>query len=160
MHCIGVLQKGLWLYIRQREDRSFLAKHHRLSQLMTGKSLRLLANAWIVASSRFCSINLFTSALGVTFPSGAAQLQLLREVYSDSGVDPHDVTYVEAHGTGTAAGDPQEVNSITKVFCQQPRKQALKIGSVKSNIGHTKGTAGGWIRSIKSNIGRLQWHNA
>lgn len=38
---------------------------------------------------------------GITFPIGAMQNRLIREVYEDVGVNPHDVVYVEAHGTGT-----------------------------------------------------------
>jgi fatty acid synthase len=38
---------------------------------------------------------------GVTFPSGQMQKQLIKEVYSEAGINPADVVYVEAHGTGT-----------------------------------------------------------
>lgn len=38
---------------------------------------------------------------GITFPIGAMQNRLIREVYEECGVHPHDVSYVEAHGTGT-----------------------------------------------------------
>lgn len=38
---------------------------------------------------------------GITFPIGAMQNRLIREVYSECGVSPHEVAYVEAHGTGT-----------------------------------------------------------
>lgn len=39
--------------------------------------------------------------LGVTFPSGEAQEQLVRSLYRESGVKPEEVEYIEAHGTGT-----------------------------------------------------------
>lgn len=38
---------------------------------------------------------------GITFPSGAMQNKLIREVYAKCGVNPAEVSYVEAHGTGT-----------------------------------------------------------
>jgi fatty acid synthase len=38
---------------------------------------------------------------GITFPNGAMQNKLIREVYAKCGVDPKEVAYVEAHGTGT-----------------------------------------------------------
>lgn len=38
---------------------------------------------------------------GITFPSGACQKKLIKEVYAEVGLNPADVTYVEAHGTGT-----------------------------------------------------------
>lgn len=38
---------------------------------------------------------------GITMPNGAAQEQLIRDVYAASGLDPAQTSYVEAHGTGT-----------------------------------------------------------
>lgn len=78
---------------------------------------------------------------GVTFPSGAVQKNLLQEVYSLAGVSPSDVSYVEAHGTGTKAGDPQEVNALSDVFCNG-RSSPLLMGSVKSNMGHAEPASG------------------
>lgn len=78
---------------------------------------------------------------GVTFPSGAVQKELLREVYSLSGVSPLEVSYVEAHGTGTKAGDPQEVNALADIFCDG-RSNPLLMGSVKSNMGHSEPASG------------------
>lgn len=79
--------------------------------------------------------------LGITFPSGEIQKRLLTEVYQEAGIDPKDVAYVEAHGTGTKAGDPQELNSITDVFCKG-REGPLLIGSTKSNMGHPEPASG------------------
>ncbi|KAF5278088.1 hypothetical protein FQR65_LT03604 [Abscondita terminalis] len=78
---------------------------------------------------------------GITFPSGSMQNQLIRETYDEAGINPSDVVYVEAHGTGTKVGDPQEVNSIADVFCEN-RKEPLLIGSVKSNMGHSEPASG------------------
>lgn len=78
---------------------------------------------------------------GVTFPSGAVQQQLLKEVYANSGVSPQQVSYVEAHGTGTKAGDPQEVRALAEVFCAG-RTSPLLLGSVKSNMGHSEPASG------------------
>jgi fatty acid synthase len=79
---------------------------------------------------------------GITFPSGAIQKRLLQTVYSEAGVNPAHVAYVEAHGTGTKAGDPQELNSITEVFCTKERQGPLLIGSTKSNMGHPEPASG------------------
>jgi fatty acid synthase len=38
---------------------------------------------------------------GITFPSGNMQRKLIKEVYTEAGINPADVAYVEAHGTGT-----------------------------------------------------------
>lgn len=78
---------------------------------------------------------------GVTFPSGEMQKKLIKEVYSEAGINPADVVYVEAHGTGTKVGDPQEVNSIADFFCKD-RNTPLLIGSVKSNMGHSEPASG------------------
>lgn len=78
---------------------------------------------------------------GITFPSGEMQNKLIKEVYSEAGVNPSDVVYVEAHGTGTKVGDPQEVNSIAEVFCKD-RSSPLLLGSVKSNMGHSEPASG------------------
>ena len=79
---------------------------------------------------------------GITFPSGACQNKLIRELYAECGVSPLDVVYVEAHGTGTKAGDPQEVNSLAEFFCPKNRQSPLLIGSAKSNMGHPEAAAG------------------
>ncbi|PVH94007.1 putative FSP1 [Periconia macrospinosa] len=79
-----------------------------------------------------------------TSPSQAAQVKLMRACYLNAGLDPLDTQYVEAHGTGTKVGDPIETGAIASVF-QTPggqRDQLLRIGSVKTNIGHTGATSG------------------
>lgn len=79
---------------------------------------------------------------GITFPSGHMQHKLLLAIYSKASINPCEVSYIEAHGTGTKVGDPQEVNTLTEMFCQKGRKEPLLLGSVKSNIGHTEASAG------------------
>jgi acyl transferase domain-containing protein len=87
---------------------------------------------------------------GITMPNYAAQEALIRQVYERAGLDvtkPEDrCQYFEAHGTGTPAGDPQEAQAISSAFFGQ-RKRAvdedpLYVGSIKTIIGHTEGTAG------------------
>lgn len=70
------------------------------------------------------------------------QKRLLQEVYSEAGVSPSIVSYVELHGTGTKVGDPQEVNSVVDVFCDEGRQGPLLIGSTKSNMGHPEPASG------------------
>ncbi|XP_077489974.1 fatty acid synthase-like [Amblyomma americanum] len=79
---------------------------------------------------------------GITFPSHQALARLLRDTYSEAGVDPCKVGYVEAHGTGTQVGDSQELLSISNVFCQPQREKPLKVGAVKSNVGHAEPASG------------------
>ncbi|XP_077491712.1 fatty acid synthase-like [Amblyomma americanum] len=79
---------------------------------------------------------------GPTHPCVRGHETLLRQVYSEAKVDPREVFYVEAHGTGTKAGDPQECGAFSAVLCPPGRKTPLKIGSVKSNMGHSEGSSG------------------
>ncbi|CAF1407326.1 unnamed protein product [Didymodactylos carnosus] len=74
---------------------------------------------------------------GITFPSGHVQQRLLEDIYKEINLDPRMIVYVEAHGTG----DPQEMNSITNVFCNK-RDGPLLIGSTKSNMGHPEPASG------------------
>ncbi|CAH2981095.1 unnamed protein product [Chilo suppressalis] len=78
---------------------------------------------------------------GITFPSGAMQRQLAKETFDEVRLRPQDVVYVEAHGTGTKVGDPQEVNAIADLFCEN-RTNPLLLGSVKSNMGHSEPASG------------------
>jgi len=90
----------------------------------------------------FSSVTDCVLLIGITFPSGEMQKRLLLEVYNEAGVDPSNVSYVELHGTGTAAGDPQEANSVTEVFCSNGRSSPLLVGSTKSNMGHPEPASG------------------
>ncbi|CAI7648491.1 unnamed protein product [Penicillium glandicola] len=80
----------------------------------------------------------------LTSPSQAAQEALMRDCYAKAGLEPLRTQYFEAHGTGTATGDPIEVGAIASVFQSHGRRpdEALRIGSVKTNIGHTEATSG------------------
>lgn len=87
---------------------------------------------------------------GITMPNHAAQEALIRHVYQKAGLDvtkPGDrCQYFEAHGTGTPAGDPQEAQAISAAFFGERQRSVdedpLYVGSIKTVIGHTEGTAG------------------
>ena len=49
---------------------------------------------------------------------------------------------VEAHGTGTVLGDPIEAQALLATYGAE-RAEPLRLGAVKSNIGHTQAAAGG-----------------
>ncbi|KAG7203842.1 hypothetical protein KM043_017898 [Ampulex compressa] len=78
---------------------------------------------------------------GITFPSSKLQSDLFKECYEECGLSPTILSYLEAHGTGTKVGDPEEINAIDNIFCKG-RTTPLKIGSVKSNLGHTEPSSG------------------
>ena len=63
----------------------------------------------------------------------------------------HRPQFFECHGTGTLAGDGAEAEAISSAFFPNTVKagistsehsQRLVVGSIKSIIGHTEGTAG------------------
>jgi acyl transferase domain-containing protein/NAD(P)H-dependent flavin oxidoreductase YrpB (nitropropane dioxygenase family) len=82
-------------------------------------------------------------SLGLTAPRPEGQRRALDRAYASAGVSPAEVGLVEAHGTGTVVGDRTELATITEVFSQAgARTQSCTIGSVKSQIGHTKCAAG------------------
>ncbi len=78
-------------------------------------------------------------------PSAEGQRRCLRTAYAIAGVDPGTVELVEAHGTGTKVGDTVEATALVEVFGTagdgKPRPWCA-VGSVKSQIGHTKAAAG------------------
>lgn len=85
---------------------------------------------------------------GITMPSQEAQTRLIHETYARAGLDlskPEDrPQYFEAHGTGTKAGDGVESKAIYKAFFPESddKHDTLWVGSIKTIIGHTEGTAG------------------
>ncbi|WP_432969498.1 SDR family NAD(P)-dependent oxidoreductase [Dactylosporangium sp. CA-233914] len=79
---------------------------------------------------------------GLTVPSADAQERVLRDAYRDAGVDPATVQYVELHGTGTRVGDPIEAAALAAALRTDRRAEPLRVGSVKTNIGHLEAAAG------------------
>ncbi|MBD2302192.1 type I polyketide synthase [Nostoc sp. FACHB-190] len=76
-------------------------------------------------------------------PRKEGQVTALRRAYEDAGFSPATVGLMEAHGTGTMAGDPTEFGSLRDFFgVHDQKKQHIALGSVKSQIGHTKAAAG------------------
>ena len=93
--------------------------------------------------------------VGISLPSGDAQVDLIERTYKTAGLDPAQTSFVEAHGTGTPAGDPIEAASLSKVFSRQrPVGQPLYVGSVKSNIGHLEGASG--VASVMKTVLMLE----
>lgn len=76
-------------------------------------------------------------------PGVPSQMELLRAALRSADVRSSDILYIEAHGTGTKAGDPPEVEAIGRIMAEDPaRREPCRIGSVKTNIGHTEAAAG------------------
>ncbi len=102
-------------------------------------SVALAAHDPILAVIRSSAVNHDGASGGFTVPSGGAQQAVIRKALGK--LAPEEVDYIEAHGTGTALGDPIEVKALAAVFGKD-RKQKLRIGSVKTNIGHAESAAG------------------
>ncbi len=77
-------------------------------------------------------------------PLADGQARALNRAYATAGYGPETVELVEAHGTGTTAGDLAEFTALRTVFSAtgRPDSQWCALGSVKSQIGHTKSAAG------------------
>jgi polyketide-type polyunsaturated fatty acid synthase PfaA len=76
-------------------------------------------------------------------PRPEGQLKALKRAYEDAGFDPKTCGLIEAHGTGTKAGDAAEFRGLELLFSENnDQKQHVALGSVKSQVGHTKAAAG------------------
>ena len=91
---------------------------------------------------------------GIASPNSTAQSAAIRQAYKNAGItDLSQTSYVEFHGTGTRAGDSIEANGVASVFTPyQAVGKPLRIGSVKSNIGHSEPAAGlsGLLKTVLS----------
>ncbi|MHA7875447.1 SDR family NAD(P)-dependent oxidoreductase [Roseivivax sp.] len=82
-------------------------------------------------------------AKSMTAPHPDGQIRALSRAYEMAGYGPETVGLFEAHGTGTVVGDTAEMETVTRLLTSAgaaPRSAA--IGSVKTQIGHTKAAAG------------------
>ncbi|MGW7522687.1 beta-ketoacyl synthase N-terminal-like domain-containing protein, partial [Streptomyces sp. NPDC054783] len=76
-------------------------------------------------------------------PRKEGQVLALERAYHDADCSPASVELFEAHGTGTAVGDATELSSLAAVIsAATTERQYAAVGSVKSQIGHTKAAAG------------------
>ncbi|MGG5208233.1 SDR family NAD(P)-dependent oxidoreductase [Chryseobacterium sp. MIQD13] len=82
-------------------------------------------------------------ALGLTAPRKIGQVRALERAYTQAGISPAAVGLVEAHGTGTVVGDKTELSALTNLFSRSGAIPGqTHLGSVKTQIGHTKCAAG------------------
>ena len=74
-------------------------------------------------------------------PNAAGQQKALLRAYQQGAIEPDSIELIEAHGTGTRVGDAVEVSALRAVFGDADTPWCA-IGSIKSQIGHTKAAAG------------------
>ncbi len=83
-------------------------------------------------------------ATSVYAPRSGGQALAINRALDAANISARTVELVEAHGTGTRAGDAAEFGGLKQVF--EPTapgdKNWCAVGSVKSQIGHTKSAAG------------------
>ncbi|RAL12642.1 polyketide synthase fmaB [Aspergillus homomorphus CBS 101889] len=81
---------------------------------------------------------------GIASPSSDDQAAAVRQAYANANItDYSQIGYLECHGTGTLVGDPIETEGASSVFAPfRPADRPLRIGSIKSNIGHSEPAAG------------------
>ncbi len=102
---------------------------------------------------RETGLNQDGATAGLTMPSATAQRALIHSTYTKAGLDltaqADRPQYFEAHGTGTPAGDSIEAEAISSAFFGDEESTKLKagghplyVGSIKTVLGHTEGTAG------------------
>jgi acyl transferase domain-containing protein/acyl carrier protein len=81
-------------------------------------------------------------AKSIYAPRWEGQETAIRRAYQRAGYGPGEVGLVEAHGTATKAGDLAEFAGLRSAFAEVEARQVIALGSVKSQIGHTKAAAG------------------
>jgi acyl transferase domain-containing protein/thioesterase domain-containing protein len=110
--------------------------------------LKLLSQAQadgdrIYAVIRGSGVNHNGSGNGLTAPNMQAQIALLQKVYQRAEINPNSINYIEANGTATPIGDALEMKALgTVVGKDRTADNPCRVGSVKTNIGHTEGASG------------------
>ncbi|WP_027487387.1 type I polyketide synthase [Allorhizobium undicola] len=109
----------------------------------------------VLAVLRGSAVNHDGASSGLTVPSGKAQQAVIAAALADAGLAASRVSYLEAHGTGTSLGDPIEVDAAHAVLgAGRAANEPLRLGSVKSNIGHAESASG--MASIIKTVLALQ----
>ncbi|UAC75603.1 type I polyketide synthase [Burkholderia contaminans] len=122
----------------------------------------LAAGDRVLAVLRGSAVNHDGASSGFTAPNGRAQEAVIRQALGGLPAPVHRLRGSARHGTGTPLGDPVELQALATVFgAGRDASRRLRVGSVKTNIGHTESAAGiaGVIKVVLSlNHDRLPAH--
>lgn len=79
--------------------------------------------------------------IGYAAPSVYGQAECILKALKFSRVEAERISYVETHGTATRLGDSIEISAL-KIAYNNLAANSCCLGSVKTNIGHTRATSG------------------
>lgn len=100
-------------------------------------------NHTVHAVIRGTAVNQDGDGSAFSAPNGGAQERVIRRALAAAGLGTDDVDVVEAHGSGTEVGDPVEAHALLATYGRRSRgRPPVRLGSVKSTIGHTAAAAG------------------
>ncbi|MFE7590137.1 beta-ketoacyl synthase N-terminal-like domain-containing protein, partial [Kitasatospora sp. NPDC057512] len=86
----------------------------------------------------------------ISTPSARSQAEAITRAWRAAGLDPATAGYIETHGSGTRLGDAVEAEGLA--LARPDGDRTVKVGSVKTNIGHLDHAAGiaGLVKAVLS----------